>query len=143
MSRAPYVKGTLEERFWSKVDKRGPDDCWPWTAGASRSGRREVYYGSLSEGAFRGRTWRANRLALILKTAPVDCPRDPDESFVDWVRRANRVYADMEAAHTCDFSLCCNGAHLEWQDHGTNVSAQRRRRETNHARIAAREAICA
>ena len=23
----------VEERFWSKVDKRGPDECWPWLAG--------------------------------------------------------------------------------------------------------------
>ncbi len=20
------------DRFWSKVDKRGPNDCWNWTA---------------------------------------------------------------------------------------------------------------
>lgn len=22
----------MSERFWAKVDKRGPDDCWNWTA---------------------------------------------------------------------------------------------------------------
>lgn len=22
----------LVERFWSKVDRRGDDDCWEWTA---------------------------------------------------------------------------------------------------------------
>lgn len=23
---------TVEERFWSKVERRGDDDCWPWMA---------------------------------------------------------------------------------------------------------------
>jgi hypothetical protein len=35
----------LEQAFWSKVDKRGPDECWPWTGsrnfkGYGRFGRR-------------------------------------------------------------------------------------------------------
>ena len=27
-----YVRGSMEERFWSKVDKRDPNDCWEWQA---------------------------------------------------------------------------------------------------------------
>lgn len=27
--------GTREQRFWSKVDRRGPDECWPWLAAKS------------------------------------------------------------------------------------------------------------
>lgn len=23
------------ERFWAKVDKRGPDDCWEWKGGST------------------------------------------------------------------------------------------------------------
>lgn len=26
------MQKTPEERFWAKVDKRGPDDCWEWTS---------------------------------------------------------------------------------------------------------------
>ncbi len=26
------------DRFWIKVDKRGPDDCWPWLASKSKFG---------------------------------------------------------------------------------------------------------
>ncbi len=29
---------TLEERFWSKVDRRGPDDCWLWIGGSTNRG---------------------------------------------------------------------------------------------------------
>jgi len=27
-----------EQRFWSKVDKRGPDECWEWQGGKSVAG---------------------------------------------------------------------------------------------------------
>lgn len=130
MSRAPNMRVTLEERFWLKVNVRGSDDCWLWTGCVSRSGRREVDYGCIREGGRGSRLLRANRLALLLKTAPVDCPRDPDESFVDWLRRANRWRDHLEAAHTCDVSLCCNPKHLEWQTHAENVTAQRVRRQS-------------
>jgi hypothetical protein len=30
----------LEEAFWAKVEKRGPDECWPWLGGRhGRDGR--------------------------------------------------------------------------------------------------------
>lgn len=34
-----YKRGSLEARFWRYVDKRGPDECWPWLAA------REVWDG--------------------------------------------------------------------------------------------------
>jgi hypothetical protein len=35
------VRFTPEQRvvaFWSKVDRRGPDDCWPWKAAVDKDG---------------------------------------------------------------------------------------------------------
>ena len=29
---------TVEQRFWQKVDKRQPDECWPWMASMLRNG---------------------------------------------------------------------------------------------------------
>lgn len=91
------------------------------------SGRREVNYGSIKEGGAGSRVWRANRLSLLLKTAPIDCPRDDGEDVVAWLRRANRAVDHLEASHLCDVSMCCNPQHLEWLTHTENVKLQRLR----------------
>jgi hypothetical protein len=36
---------TLEERFWGKVDKRSPDECWEWTGARNNAG-----YGNMRVG---------------------------------------------------------------------------------------------
>ena len=34
----PNTRPTVEERLWAKVDVRGPDDCWNWTATTTSQG---------------------------------------------------------------------------------------------------------
>lgn len=50
---------TLEERFWSKVDIRGEDECWEWKAGRNRGGY----------GMFQHKL--ANRVAWELTKGPI------------------------------------------------------------------------
>lgn len=50
---------TKEERFWSKVDVRGADDCWLWTRCVSTPGY----------GQFCGRS--AHRVAYELAKGPI------------------------------------------------------------------------
>ena len=63
----PLVKGqrlkSTEEQFWSKVDKRGPNDCWEWV-GAKSSG----IYGNL---VVAGKAWKAHRLSYELNVGPI------------------------------------------------------------------------
>lgn len=33
-----FIKGDIEARFWSHVDRRGDDECWPWTAYVDKKG---------------------------------------------------------------------------------------------------------
>lgn len=78
-------------RFWSNVDRKGPDDCWLWTGSV----------GSMGYGKFNAqyKTFLAHRVALFLTSG-----KDPFPLY---------------ACHTCDvrytditYRLCCNGAHL-------------------------------
>lgn len=87
------IFGDDTARYWSKVDKRGPDECWPWTGSyaLSRNGAR---YGQLSVG---GRANRRNVYAHI-RALELAGALIPQGHVVD---------------HLCRFTLCVNPAHLE------------------------------
>ena len=49
-----YVQGmTFVERFWSKVDKLGPEDCWEWKTPAHAQGYGQIYFRSKCEYSHR------------------------------------------------------------------------------------------
>lgn len=73
----------LIERFWSKVNKRGPNECWEWIAGANKAG-----YGSFR---VEGKLEIASRVAFFLTHGRWPYPF---------------------CLHTCDNPPCCNPAHL-------------------------------
>lgn len=73
-----------EERFWSKVERAGPDDCWHWTASHNQRG-----YGTFWSGK---QPTSAHRFAYELAHGPV-----PEGLTVD---------------HLCNNPPCVNPAHL-------------------------------
>jgi hypothetical protein len=86
-SIAPRTAGLTPktvERFWAKVDRRGPDECWPWTGALGSQNYGNFWTGS--------RYARAPRISLAL--AGVDVPDH------------------LDACHTCDNPPCVNPAHL-------------------------------
>lgn len=77
---------TVEERFWSKVERRGPDECWLWRAARNSDG-----YGVIRVGGRAGRLVLAHRLSLVLDG------RDP---------------GPLVSRHSCDMPACVNPRHL-------------------------------
>lgn len=94
-------KPTEAERFWSKVDQRGPEECWPWLA--ARRGR----YGFFN---VPPTTIGAHRYAYQAAHGPV-----PEGLVVD---------------HMCRNSICVNPNHLQAvtvSENGQNHSGPTRR----------------
>jgi hypothetical protein len=84
-------------RFWSRVEVRKADQCWPWRYGLTSCGYGEFRF----EG--RGRiTQPAPRAAYWLAFGDI-----PDGKVI---------------RHTCDNQICCNPAHLEAGTHADNVA---------------------
>lgn len=96
----PKAAGSLESRFWRKVDKSG--DCWIWTGAKMKSG-----YGRLRTGGVGSDVWNAHRVSYHINKGEI-----PDGLFV---------------LHKCDNPSCVNPDHLFLGDHDENMRDKARK----------------
>lgn len=90
---------TRLERYLTYVDQRGPDECWPWTAG-----RNQQNYGMYANG--RGHSMPAHRYAFEEFVRPLI----PGE-IVDHM--CHNRDAECPGGNTCEHRACQNPAHLD------------------------------
>jgi hypothetical protein len=90
---------TMQERFWSKVDVKGPDECWEWT-GSRPHGYGKMWSGEYSDNG-HPRAVSAHRVSYVIHVGAI-----PDGFVID---------------HLCRNPGCVNPAHLEAVTHRENT----------------------
>lgn len=95
------------QRFWSKVDRRSEDECWPWLGTRVPKGYGQLWVD--------GRNRPATHIALAI-AGHARCDEKP------------------YALHSCDNPACVNPSHLRWGTAWENMNDRRVRGRENSLR---------
>jgi hypothetical protein len=93
-------KRSIEQRFWSKVNLKGPNECWEWKANL-----RKGY------GMFR----ISNKIVSAHR--------------VSWTMLRGDIPEGLLVLHKCNNEKCVNPNHLYLGTHGDNVTDMVARRQ--------------
>lgn len=97
----------LEERFWSRVDRKGDDECWLWTGGSTK-GAASFWIRDGELGFERGRRKSAYLVAF---------------------RLVHGRWPKPYGLHGCDNPMCCNPMNPEKELHVHEGTAKKNMQE--------------
>lgn len=100
----------LEARFWAKIDKRGPDECWEWVGAVNKNCGYGVFQLQTKTTVY------AHRVAAFLY------------GLVTNIKAPVNKKAAAFVLHTCDNRKCCNPRHLYIGTLQQNTRDMRKRR---------------
>ena len=111
--RFSQIKDSDIARFWAKVKKGKPNECWEWQAACFKNRRGEESYGNFTIYKF---TERSNYTGAHYFSYWLHNKRDPHPYLI---------------LHTCDNPKCVNPSHLKLATIQTNARDAARKFKMN------------
>ena len=102
-------KTTQAQRFWAKVNKKGPNECWTWAGNRTTGG-----YGAWQ---LKAKFASAHRIAWMLTYGPIPEGEGHHGTCV---------------CHRCDNRLCVNPNHLFLGNHTENMQDMEKKGRAVH-----------
>jgi hypothetical protein len=91
MEEIPNRNLPQPDKFWRLVERRGPDECWPWL-GAKLGGKQGKQYGRCPWNTEHGEENYTHRYLYTLLHGPI-----PEGGWI---------------LHSCHNQICCNPSHI-------------------------------